>query len=81
MTEEGCVSNITEMKDSGLDQRAVGDISTGAIWRRSVTAWRMTAAEAAETRMSHRATRVRVAPVLAPRSLSRQVRNREAVSG
>jgi len=33
----------------------------------------MTAAVAAETRTSHRATRVRVAPAPAPRSLSRQV--------
>ena len=37
----------------------------------------MTAAAAAETRMSHRVTRVRVAPVPAPRSLSRQVRDNQ----
>jgi len=35
----------------------------------------MTAAATAETRTSHRATRVRVAPALAPSSLSRQVRD------
>jgi len=35
----------------------------------------MTAAAAAETRTSHRATRVRVAPAPSPRSLSRQVRD------
>jgi len=35
----------------------------------------MTAAAAAEMRTSHRATRARVAPALAPRSLSRQVRD------
>ena len=38
----------------------------------------MTAAAAAETRTSHRARRVRVPPVPAPRSLSRQVRDRQA---
>jgi len=36
----------------------------------------MTAAAAAETRTSHRATRVRVAPAPAPRCLLRQVRDR-----
>jgi len=35
----------------------------------------MTAAAAAETRMNHRATRVRAALALAPRSLSCQVRD------
>jgi len=35
----------------------------------------MTAAVAAETRMSHRVTRMRVAPVPVPSSLSRQVRD------
>ena len=35
----------------------------------------MTAAAAVETRTSHRATRVRVAPAPAPRSLLRQVRD------
>jgi len=40
----------------------------------------MTAAAAAETRMSHTVTRVRVAPALAPRSLSRQVRDTNAAN-
>jgi len=34
--EKGCASNITEMKETGLDRPVVGDIATGAIWRRSV---------------------------------------------
>jgi len=36
MTGEGRASNITETKERGLDQPAVGNIATGAIWRRSV---------------------------------------------
>jgi len=43
---------------------------------RGAYARRMTAAAEAETRTSHRATRVRVAPAPVPRSLSRQVRDR-----
>jgi len=35
-TGEGHTSNIEETKERGLDQPAVGDIATGAIWRRSV---------------------------------------------
>jgi len=31
MTGEGRASNITETKERGLDQPAVGDIATGAI--------------------------------------------------
>jgi len=36
--EKGHASNITEMKERGLDRPAVGDITTGAIWWRSVGA-------------------------------------------
>jgi len=36
MTGEGRASNIMETKERGLDRPAVGDIATGAIWRRSV---------------------------------------------
>ena len=35
---EGRVSNIEETKERGLDRPAVGDIATGAMWRRSVEA-------------------------------------------
>jgi len=38
MTEEGRASSITETKERGLDWPAVRDITTGAIWRRSVEA-------------------------------------------
>jgi len=34
--EKGRASNITETKERGLDRPAVGDITTGAIWWRSV---------------------------------------------
>jgi len=36
--EKACASNITELKERGLDRPAVGDIATGAIWRRLVEA-------------------------------------------
>jgi len=36
--EKGRASNITETKERGLDRPVVGDIATGAIWRRSVKA-------------------------------------------
>ena len=36
--EKGCASNITEKKERGLDRPAAGDITTRAIWRRSVQA-------------------------------------------
>jgi len=38
MTGEGRASKITETKETGLDRPAVGDIATGAIWRRTVKA-------------------------------------------
>ena len=36
--DNGRASNITETKERGLDRPEVGDIATGAIWRRSVEA-------------------------------------------
>ena len=36
MTGEGRASNITETKERGLDQAAVGDMATGALWWRLV---------------------------------------------
>jgi len=34
----GRASNITETKDRDLDRPVIGDVATGAIWRRSVEA-------------------------------------------